>query len=107
MNITFKQYDIYALESPKAVVEGATINIVATFWGTPTNVSAKVYKNKNDVTSTVMPSGSVTISGVTAALKPLTALAGGNNYVVAVTGTVGGEVHVKKMRLIVQKDETE
>ena len=107
MNITFTEKGIWADESPRPVVEGATINISATYWGTPTTVSAVVYRNTTDVSSTCMPSGSVSITGNTATLKPLTAMTGGNRYVVAVTGTVGGEVHVKKMMLICSKDEAQ
>lgn len=107
MNITFSQYSTWADESPKPVVEGATLNIAATFWGAPTVVSAAVYRNRTLATSTCMPAGSVSISGNTATLKPLTAMLGGNRYVVAVTATVGGEVHIKKMMLICAKDESE
>ena len=104
MNITFSQSEVWANESPKPVRAGSTLNISCTFWGAPSSVTAKVFKNKTDVTSTTMPSGSVgTPAGNSVTLKPLTAMVGTNRYVVEVTATVGGEVHVKTMMLICSK----
>lgn len=106
MNVTFTQDREWAVQSPIKLVEGSTVTIACTFsWGAVTSPNAAVYRNKATVTSTVMPSGSHTASGSVATLKPLTALVGGANYVIAVTGTVGGDVHVKKIEVIVSKDE--
>jgi hypothetical protein len=63
---------------------------------TVTSPSAKVYKNGTEVTSTIMPAGSATASGNTATLKPVTALTGGEYYVVAVTATCDGDTRVVK-----------
>lgn len=106
MNITFQQNSLYARESPITVAEGTTITLAANYWDTPSTVSAAVKRkaDQSDVTSTVMPSGSVSISGNVATLKPLViASGGGYTYTVNVTGTVAGDVWVKKMDVIVRK----
>lgn len=107
MNITFQEDMVFGVESPVKLVEGETVTFTCTFWGVPSSVSCAVYKNggATAVTSTVMPSGSVTISGNTATLKPATAMTGGARYIFAVTGTVSSDVRVKKFMAIVQKDE--
>ncbi len=54
--------------------------------GDPSSVVASVFNlsDNSDVTSTVMPTGSVSVSGNTITLKPLTLLTGGNTYKVQV-----------------------
>lgn len=96
-----------AIESPVKLVEGESITFSLTFWDSVTSVSCLVYRNNTDVTSTVMPSGSTSVSGKVATLKPATALVGGARYVFSVTGTVAGNTRVRKFVAIVQKDERE
>jgi hypothetical protein len=107
MNVNFAQDKDWARESPVNVVEGSTVTFACTYWGAVTSPTAAVYRNNATVTSTVMPSGSHTASGAVATLKPATGLVGGARYVIAVTGTVAGDIHVKKIELIVSKDEGE
>ena len=106
-SITFTEARPFAVESPLRVIEGSTRTLACTFWGAVTSPTAKVYRRRADVTATVMPSGSHTASGSVATLKPLTALVGGARYIVAVTGTVSGSVWVKKVEIIVGRDEDE
>lgn len=107
MNVNFMIDKPYALETPIPVVEGESLTFACTYWAAPTSVSAKAYRNGQDVSATVFPSGSITISGNTATLKPATGFIGGGRYVIAVTGTVEGDVLVRKILLIVSKDEAE
>jgi len=66
----------------------------------PSSPGATVYKNGTDVTATVMPNGTHTVSGQNITLKPLTALTAGSDYSVIVNATISGNVEVRK--LIVQ-----
>ena len=106
MILNVNERDAYFQEFSITLVAGVSTTIAVNYWGTPSSVSATVYKvtsaGESDVTATVMPAGSVTISGYTATLKPLTALVGGYQYVLALTGTVGGDVSVKKLIIEVQ-----
>ena len=106
-SITFTEKRAWAVESPIRVIEGSTVTLACTFWGAVTSPNAAVYRGRTPYTATVMPSGSHSASGAIVTLKPLTALVGGNRYVVAVTGTVSGDVWVKKLEVIVGKDEDE
>ena len=106
-SITFTEVQPFAKESPIKVVEGSTVTLACMFWGTVTSPGAAVYRNRQTVTSTVMPSGSHIASGKVATLKPLTAMTGGARYIVAVTGTVSSDVWVKKVEVIVGRDEDE
>ena len=107
MNVTFTSAGVFAAESPIKAVEGSTITLACTFWAAVTSPSAKVYRGGTEYTSVVMPAGSASASGNVATLKPLTALVGGFRYIVAVSGTVAGDVHVKKIEVIVGRDEDE
>ena len=94
------------------VVEGETRTITVQYpWAnaSPSSVSAKVYKEGSDITSTVMPSGSTAVSGKTATLKPLVVSSGDGEmmYIVAVTATVDGDVLVRKIRLYVDSPSSE
>lgn len=106
MNITFEESKPFSKDSPIYLVEGVTETFTCIYWGATSTASAVAYKRKKDVSSTVFPSGSVSTSGSTVILKPMTALTYGT-YIVAVTATVGGSVKVKKFKVEVQKDETE
>jgi len=109
-NITFISESAWAVESPIDAVAGDTIVFSCGLrnMGTPTSsgTSAKCYRNKTDTSSTNFPSGSLTVSGTTITLKPLTALVGGNKYVVSVTiASSDGQVRVRKILVNVQKAE--
>ena len=106
-SITMTEKRAWAVESPIKVIEGSSVTLSCTFWGAVTSPSAIVYRNRANVTATVMPAGSASASGSVATLKPLTALVGGARYVVSVTGTVSGDVWVKKIEIICGKDEDE
>lgn len=51
-----------------------------------------VYKNGSDVTSTTMPAGSHAVSGTNLTLKNLTALIGGELYMIDIVVAVDGVV---------------
>ena len=97
--ITFIEEKIWAIESPLEILEGSSVTLSCTFWGTVTSPDAAVTRNRQTVTSTVMPSGSHTASGSVATLKPLTALVGGARYVITITGTVAGDTWKKKVEI--------
>lgn len=109
--ITFTEEEAFAVEgqpsNPLRLIEGSTVTLACTFWGAVTSPNAAVYRNRQNVTSTVMPTGSHIASGSVATLKPLTALVGGARYVIAVTGTVSSDVWVKKIEVVVGRDEDE
>lgn len=107
MIVNFLEDREYAVESPLGLVEGSTVTLACTFWGTVTSPSAIVYRKRKNVTSTAMPSGSNSASGSVVTLKPLTALVGGADYIINVTGTVAGDTHKKKIKITVSKDENE
>ena len=62
--------------------------------GDPSSVIATVFNlsDNSDVTSTVMSAGSVSVSGNTITLKPLTALTANANYKIQVVFTRSGNV---------------
>jgi len=101
--VTFVQNAVFAVESPVNLVEGESITFSCTYWATPSSPSAKVYKKKTDVTTTNMPSGSASVTGWVVTLPQLTALAGTNRYVVNVQATVGGDVKLRKIEVLVQR----
>lgn len=68
------------------------------------SATAVAYRNKILVTSTVFPSGSVTVSQNVFTLKPMTALTGRATYTVVVTVTyASGQLGVYKFDVICQK----
>lgn len=107
MNVTMTEAQPYAKESPLTIVEGTTLTFAVAFWDTVTaaSASANVYRTDDgsDVTSIIMPSGSVTISDNVVTLKPATAWSGGFRYVVKTTSTVNGDVWTKKIEVNVRK----
>ena len=69
--------------------------ITTTNWvSTPTSPSVKVFlePSLSDVTSTVMPTNSPSVSGDVITLSPLKLLTKGHNYRVEVKFTAGGNV---------------
>ena len=107
MNVTFTQDRDWAIESPVHVVEGSTITFACTYWGAVTSPSAVAYRNNTPVTTVVFPTNTPSSSGSVTTLSPATGFVGDAKYVVAVTGTVGGDVPVKKIEVVVGKDEGE
>ena len=106
--LTFSQNKPQALESPIRVIEGVTSLVVTcNYWTTVTTVtSVTCWVNKQDKTSTIMPSGAVTgttTSSIT--LKPMVIASafGGKRIVVDILAD--GEV--KQFVVIVRKDEIE
>lgn len=87
--------DDYIWTSPKKVsqVEGTSRTWAVDFRGYTTVAvsSVTVYLNETDVTSTAMPAGSHAVNGTIITLKPLTALIGGETYVVRVLATCDGD----------------
>jgi len=63
--------------------------------------TSKVYFKKQDVTSTVMPSGTNTVSGIIQVAPPLVGNAAhaGGNYVLEFQATVDGNVEIRKYQL--------
>ena len=75
-----------------------TTNLVSS----PTSPTAVVYDetlNGTDVTSTVMPSGTHTVSGDVITLKPLTALTKKHTYRIEVKWTVGSNIFERFFRV--------
>ena len=91
--------EIFVVESPLTVVAGETLTLSLTWLGA-TSVSAPgatVYHNGTDETSTIMPSGSHSASGNVQTLKPITAMTGGETYVIAASATVDGNTEIRKV----------
>ena len=92
-------HEIFAVESPVSVISGETLTLSLTWLGA-TSVSAPgatVYHNGTDETSTIMPSGSHSASGNVQTLKPITAMVGGEDYVIAASATVDGNTEIRKV----------
>lgn len=116
-SLTFSSTKLSALEGEFSVKEsppsGATISVTfsCTYWATVTSVSAvNCYVNKQDKTSTLMPSGSVTGTGTsTVTLKPLVVPSGygGKKIIINVTAVVGSDTITREIRVNVRKDEIE
>lgn len=108
MNVNIVEDRPFALESPINAVEGDLIQFSCSFWdavtGTPTAVA---YRNGTDVTATVFPAGAITVSDNVVVLKRTAGLVGGSRYVIAITAVIGGDTFVRKITLIVARDEQE
>jgi hypothetical protein len=103
MQLTFAQKELSANESPLKIAEGTTLSFSCVFWDNVGSTSAKVYRDGEDVTSTIMPSGSVTEAANVATLKPATAWSGGFTYVVVVTTTIAGDVWTKRTTVVCRR----
>ena len=101
-NLIWRLNEPNLLGSPVWQYPTETVTYTITVEGTnaPTSPSAVVYKGRTDVSSTVMPSGSASVSGQVITLKPATAMVANVDYSIVVTATVGGNVENRK--LIVQ-----
>ena len=71
--------------------EAVSYSIVFDDYSTVTLANVYVYRGSTDVTSTVMPSGAHSTSNNVVTLKPLTALTGGDTYIIDITVTVTGD----------------
>ena len=103
--------DILVIESPINMIEGETITYSLTWLGS-TSLSpptAIVYRNKADITSTVMTSGSHSVSGNVQTLKPLLAGStdGKKKYVVIIECVVDGNTERRKLIVNINKASAE
>lgn len=84
----------WIIESPVTQGENATIPWTVTFpWATTlASATVQVFKKgtTTNIAGTVMPTGSHTTSGNSLTMKNLTALTGGESYIVAIQITVDG-----------------
>ena len=71
---------------------------------TITAMTAKTYLGSTDTTATNMSTGSQSFAGNVYTTKNISALKGGNTYVLAVAVTVDGIVTTRKCEIRVQKD---
>jgi len=98
---------IWVEEEQADMAEGEKLTFSITFKGavSVSSPSVVVYKNGLDVTSTVMPSGSNTVSANVVTMKPLIAIAGdgGQIYVVACSAIVDGNTEIRKVQINVHK----
>jgi len=94
--------DTWCLESPVVMIAGETRGFTITYLG-QTAVSspvATVYKGTTNVTSTVMPSETAaSASGNVVTLKQVTALVGGETYVVCVATTINPNSDIRKFEI--------
>jgi len=96
---------VWCNESPVEKTEGISLIFSVTVLGasTCTSPTVKAYKKKQDVSSTVFPSGSASVSQNIITLPAATGFVGTGVYVIAVTFTEGGNVNVIKFQVKIQK----
>ena len=104
--------EIWLIESPVVMVEGEVIAYSVDWLGASKveSPSVTVYKNGQDVTSSVMVSGdSHTVSGNVLTMKKITAGGsdGGANYVVVVQCGVDNNTEIRKLLVQVVKASEE
>lgn len=102
MILNFVEEDVYPIEGEVPAVDGDTLNITCIFLDASTvgSSAAAAYLGEEDVTATLMPSGSIVETDNTVTLKPITALTGENTYTVNVTTTLdSSDVRTKKILL--------
>lgn len=103
--------DILLVESPISMIEGESITFNITWQGAGSlsSPTAIVYKKGADITSTVMPSGSHSVSGNVQTLKPLTPSTndGGQKYVIVVQCEVDGNTEKRKLMVNIVKASAE
>ena len=84
----------------QACGEVISYKIVTTGWGgSPTNVIVKAYRGGNDVTDTVFPTNSPSVSGDDINLSPLLNLTSGYTYEIKIQFTSGGNALKKTMQV--------
>ena len=112
-SLTFHQNKAEADESPVELTEGEQRYFVCNYWGVPSSVSVTAYRSSsgsgNGVSASIFATGSVTISGNSAALTLCGGtgkeLSGKAEYIVNVTATVASEVFIKYFKIRVRRDE--
>lgn len=92
-DLTAVQDSVWLIQSPQTVVEGTSITYTITFpFAAACSASAaKSYKGTTDTTTVNFPSGSDAQADNTCTLKPLTAMVGGETYVITITVTLDGQ----------------
>ena len=110
-SITFTEEDPYAVEgsnsNPLRLIEGSTVTLSCKYWGTVSSPSATAYKNRQTATTTVFPTNTPSASGSIVTLSPATGFVGGARYVINVIATVSSDIWVKKIEIVVGRDEDE
>ena len=87
--------------------ETKTISIQYDDYSTVTVSAVYVFRNNTDVTSTVMPSGSHSVSNNVLTMKPITAINGGDTYLIDISVTVpGGDIVQRWIEVKGIKNET-
>jgi len=108
--ITVSPNSPWIIEGDQFQGENATIPWTIVFpWATTlASVTVQVFKEGStaDVAGTVMPSGSHSTTGNSLTMKPLTALTGGEWYILAIQITVDGVADEWFMRIGALKQET-
>ena len=99
-------FPIWMPISPLACCAGDNFPITDTLTGgtTISALSVKIYLGSTDKTSTNMSTGSQSYSGNVYTTKNISALLGGNVYVLAATVTIDGVTTTRKCEIRVQKD---
>lgn len=112
--VTFEEKELHALESPIPLGATDTVEFSCVFsWASSVSSVSDVacYVNKQPKTSTLMPSGSHSISGNVVTLKPLVVSAlsgiGGKRIVIKVKAVIGADTISKYILVTVRKDEVE
>ena len=100
---------LWIVESPIEMVEGETITYSIEWLGTSSlsSPTATVKFNSQDVTSTVMPSGSHSVSSNIQTLKPITAATAHvrGSYIVTIQCTVDGNTEIRLLEIRVLSTE--
>ena len=95
--------DLWLLESPMEIIAGESVTFSVEWLGATTLASptAYVYFNNTDVTSSIMASGSHSVSGNIQTLKAITARTTeqGGSYVITIECTVDGNTERRKFEL--------
>ena len=88
--------ELWPAETP-VMTAGETLSFSCVFEGTTvSSPTMKVYANKTDVTSTICPSGSMSVSGNIVTTKPIVIPASpAPKYVVEITATVDGNTEIR------------
>ena len=103
--------DLWVLESPAEIIAGETVTFSVEWIGytTLSTPTAYVYFNGTDVTSTIMASGSHSVSGNIQVLKAVTARQAdaGGSYIVAIECVADGNTERRKfeLRVLSQSDK--
>lgn len=108
--LSIKTTEPWCEQSPIYAVEGEKRYITVTFLDVTTisSPSVKVYANKRDVTSVVLPTNSPSAATNVVTLSPIFNMTGVSRYVVAVTATADStDIRVAKFEIILQRAKME